>query len=425
MLFHHFNGPNNNNNNQNNQDIIYFKKLCREMKLTAFPNHRYIVPRDWFDRIMNNNDLIPLNNQQFLDDNKTKLKDFIDERNMVLIIYEIMNFIHSTFLYDNIIEAKIIINEEGATVINEVKIMNYHEFLEPDFRTNNKYPINDSYLKYPQFQLLIDGENPPKEKESDLISKTTSNDNDTQSAISNSKYIYNPDGKEMFILDSFPKKYFNPIGIINKSIYCYMISCLQVLLSIPEMNYYFLHKKYKKKEQKTLICDDFSDFISLYQYFQKNKKQMDLPPSIYSICHSFLQKGIMQDSEEFFNLFLKSLKDELNPKIINKNNNSDITKNNMENIWINYRKENCSFIDSLFNGLLRSTIICDKCHNESYSYEPFIDLAIPIPKKNKSILSCLNMHFDFEALDCDFFCENCKNNTSVSLIIYIIINLIR
>ena len=85
MLFHHFNGPNNNNNNQNNQDIIYFKKLCREMKLTAFPNHRYIVPRDWFDRIMNNNDLIPLNNQQFLDDNKTKLKDFIDERNMVLI----------------------------------------------------------------------------------------------------------------------------------------------------------------------------------------------------------------------------------------------------------------------------------------------------------------------------------------------------
>ena len=59
------------------------------------------------------------------------------------------------------------------------------------------------------------------------------------------------------------------------------------------------------------------------------------------------------------------------------------------------------------------------------SYEPFIDLAIPIPKKNKSILSCLNMHFDFEALDCDFFCENCKFNTSVSLIIYIIINLIR
>ena len=47
-----------------------------------------------------------------------------------------------------------------------------------------------------------------------------------------------------------------------------MISCLQVLLSIPELNYYFLYKKYKSSDQKTLICDDYSDFISLYKYFE-------------------------------------------------------------------------------------------------------------------------------------------------------------
>ena len=195
-----------------------------------------------------------------------------------------------------------------------------------------------------------------------------------------------------------------------------MISCLQVLLSIPELNYYFLFKKYKKAEQKTLICDDYSDFISLYQYFQKNQKQMELPPSIYKICHSFLQKGIMHDSEEFFILFLKSLKDEINPAIISKNNNNlDDNKKNMDNIWIKYRKENYSFIDSIFSGLLRSTIICNKCQFESYNYEPFMDLAIPIPNKNKSIMSCLNINFDFENLDCNFHCENCKNNTSVSI----------
>ena len=31
-----------------------------------------------------------------------------------------------------------------------------------------------------------------------------------------------------------------------------MISCLQVLISIPELNYFFLYKKYKKQDQKTL-----------------------------------------------------------------------------------------------------------------------------------------------------------------------------
>ena len=426
MLFPPFFGLYNNNNKSNNyitnkvenQDVIYFKKLCREIRSTAFPNNRYIIPRDWFDRLMNNNDIIPLNNKQFLNANQTYLKDFMDERNIVLIIYEIMNFIHSSFLYDYIIEAKISISDDGFVIINQVKIMNYNNFIEPDFRYNDKYPIKDSYLKYPQFQLLINEESEEKIsklKESDLVSKRSSN-NDIKSIVSNSKYIYHSEMNQIFVLDLFEKTYLNPIGIINKSIYCYMISCLQVLLSIPELNYFFLFKKYKTNDKKTLICDDYSDFISLYKNFLKNQKYMKLPSSIYSICHTFLQKGIMQDVEEFFILLLKSMKDELNPNIISKNNNnSDNYKNSINDIWLNYRKENYSFIDSLFSGLLRSTIICNKCRYESYNYEPFMDLAIPIPKKNKSIITCLNINFDFENLDCNFHCENCKNKTSVSI----------
>ena len=55
------------------------------MKSTVFPNIRYIIPFDWFDNIINYNNIIPLNNSQFLNDDKTALKDFIDERNIVLI----------------------------------------------------------------------------------------------------------------------------------------------------------------------------------------------------------------------------------------------------------------------------------------------------------------------------------------------------
>ena len=423
MLFQHnayyYNNNNTNiiskkNSNKNNQDIIYFKKICREMKTTLFPNARYIIPRYWFDEIMNHNLINPLNNVQFLNQNKTFLKETIDERNIVIIIYEIMNYIHSTFLYDYIIEAKTIFNNSGIIIIKDIKVMGYHEFIEPDFRNGEKYKVNESYLKYPLFQISINN-NKNKEKKKDIISST---ENESTSIISKNKYNYNPESKELFVLDIFEKIYIEPIGIINKSIYCYMISCLQILLSIPELNYYFLHKKYKNSEQKTLICDDFSDFISLYKYSEKNHEtKIDLPSSIYEISNTFLQRGVMNDCQEFFILFLKSIQEELNLKSNIQNHINYRDKgNDIEKIWMKYRKENYSFVDGLFTGLMRSTVICDKCNGKSYNYEPFMDLSVPIPKKNKSIIKCLDTYFDFEKIDCNYNCDQCNLKTNVSII---------
>ena len=194
-----------------------------------------------------------------------------------------------------------------------------------------------------------------------------------------------------------------------------MISCFQVLLSIPELNYYFLYKKYKISSQKSLICDDFSDFISLYKYFQKiHRTKIDFPPSIYNICHSILPREVMNDCEEFLILFLKIIREELNIQIDDKIN-IEIGNSN-EKIWENYRIKNYSFIDGLFAGLLRSKVICKECKKETYSYDTFMDLAIPIPKKNKSIITCLNQYLDAENLDNDYLCEKCNKRTSVSLL---------
>ena len=414
MLFHR--NSYNENTINNNPNIIYFKKICREMKSTVFPSSRYIIPRDWFDNIINNNNIILLNNSQFLNDDKTTLNDFIDERNIVLIIYEIMNFIHSTFLYDFIIEVEIYENNNDIAFIKDVKVMGNNEFIEPEngYRNSNN-TIKNSYMKYPQFQFAFNNDFQFKEKQSEIISKS---DNESVSIISNSKYIYNSTTNKFFDLNIFGKKYIEPIGIKNKSLYCYMISCLQVLISIPELNYFFLYKKYKKQDQKTLMCDDFSDFISLYKYFQKtNQTCIELPSSIYNICHSILQKDVMNDSEEFLILFLKLIQEELKTKIKNENNvNNKENKIDIEKLWMNYRNNNNSFIDGLFTGIIRSTVICNSCKNETYNFEPFMDLSVPIPKKNKSIMQCLNEYFNYENLDCNYHCEKCKLVTSVSLI---------
>ena len=307
-------------------------------------------------------------------------------------------------------------NNNDIAFIKDVKVMRNNEFIEPEngYRNSNN-TIKNSYMKYPQFQFAFNNDFQFKEKQSEIISKS---DNESVSIISNSKYIYNSTTNKFFDLNIFGKKYIEPIGIKNKSIYCYMISCLQVLISIPELNYFFLYKKYKKQDQKTLICDDFSDFISLYKYFQKtNQTCIELPSSIYNICHSILQKDVMNDSEEFLILFLKSIQEELKTKIKNENNiNNKEIKIDIEKLWMNYRNNNNSFIDGLFTGFIISSVICNSCKNETYNFEPFMDLSVPIPKKNKSIVQCLNEYFNYENLDCNYHCEKCKLVTSVSLI---------
>ena len=65
----HYNTSNSHNFQQYNQAISDLKKYCRETKTTLFPSKRYIIPRDWFDYIMNNsnyNQIYYINNSQFL-----------------------------------------------------------------------------------------------------------------------------------------------------------------------------------------------------------------------------------------------------------------------------------------------------------------------------------------------------------------------
>ena len=410
------------------------------MKETLFPFKRYIIPRDWFDYIMNNsnfNDIPPINNVRFLNSSCMNLKNNIDERKVVLLIFELMNYIHKMFLIDYIIQANISIDKDNILNINNIQVFDNNEFNETNVSLNKcNTKINETYLKYPHFQIFVSkGSDCSTSKkvsinERELISR---NDKETISTFSNTKYSFKEDSSlSSFNLDLYKKLTLIPLGLKNPSFYCYMNCCLQIFLSIPELNYYFLHKKYKQEQNhKTLICDDISDFISLYQYFQSLKEtQMELPPTMFNICHSLVPKGIMNDCEEFFFLLLKSLQEELNSSVIHKNcqngNNEGIEELDMQKRWKLYREMNSSFIDSIFTGYIRSTVICNTCNKSSFNYEPFMNLSVPIPKSDKSINRCINIYFEIETINCDYHCYNCNNTTSVSFIfnniIYFIID---
>ena len=188
-----------------------------------------------------------------------------------------------------------------------------------------------------------------------------------------------------------------------------MICILQALLSIPELNYYFLSKIYlinNLNENDTIICDAFHDFIKSYLF---GKKCIEIPTPLKRICIQLLGGMRMHDCQEFFVCFLEALQEELNNK-----EKLNIPENaSWEQKWILYRKVNNSFIDSIFTGLMRSCVQCKKCNFKSYTYDPFIDLSVSI-NKNKNLEKCLKQYFENEKIDCEYKCDNCKQISKVS-----------
>ena len=361
----------------------------------------------------NNNNIHPINNSQFLNTLHNELNENIDERKIVLLIYELMKYINNTFILDYIIEADISLdsNNDNKVFINNIKVYNRSDFNATNVPLpRNQTSVNDSYLKYPHFQLLINNQNKMELNQNQNINK------ENLLSAQNNEYSFNEEmSYKSFNLESYKKIMLNPIGLKNPSIYCYMNCCLQILLSIPELNYFFLYKKYKENEDnKALICDDYSNFIALYAHYEKNKQSyMELPRTMFDISNTLVQKGLMNDCEEFLFQFLKSMQEELNIK--NKFYRSANEDDNIQKRWLLYREVNSSFIDSLFTGFIRSTVICNNCNNSSFNYEPFMNLSVPIPKSNKSVKKCLNTYFEVENINCDYHCDNCKRNTDVSM----------
>ena len=219
-------------------------------------------------------------------------------------------------------------------------------------------------------------------------------------------------------MSDFPGETISPVGLINPNIYCFMICILQTLLSIPELNYYFLNQFFLgyDKEEKNIndmsVCIAFHNFIKSYLM---GKKYITIHKQLFRICNHLLGGMRMHDSQEFFVCFLDAIQKELNS-----NEKCNIPeKANMEERWVMYRKINNSFIDSIFTGLMRSTVQCKKCKYKSYTYDPFIDLSVSI-NKYKILEKCLKQYFENEKIDCEYKCEHCKNVAKVCNFLFLI-----
>jgi hypothetical protein len=211
-------------------------------------------------------------------------------------------------------------------------------------------------------------------------------------------------------LEGFKTNDLNPKGLYNPSVYCFMNTCMQCLASIPELNHYFgtgQFTKEKKSKKDPQACQALKEFVNSYE---NSSGSLKAPSSIYKVCHSFLTANTQHDCQEFLRRFLTKIQEELNWD--KKYTIPD--KASLEQAWNIYREINPSFVDSLFTGLMRSSVICNLCGHKSDTYDPFMDISVPIKKKPvESIESCLDYYFAKEHIDCEYKCSSCKKKTSV------------
>ena len=184
-------------------------------------------------------------------------------------------------------------------------------------------------------------------------------------------------------------------GSVNLGNTCFMNSSIACISNCTELTYFFLSEQYKKELNennkyglKGKLAQSWYEL--LYKYWIENNDTGNPRDLKYIIGEKDPRfRGYsQQDSNEFINIFLDTLNEDLNfsdeKKYIelNEKNSEETDEQCAKRFWEANLIRNDSVITDLFCGLFKSTITCPKCNWVSVTFEPFYSINLPL-KENK------------------------------------------
>ena len=224
-------------------------------------------------------------------------------------------------------------------------------------------------------------------------------------------------------------------GLKNIGNTCFMNCILQCLSHTLPLRDLFVSNEYKK-HLKTKGDLSYAFKCTMYELWMSSSTldsyaPHDLKRMVGIVAPRFYGYN-QHDAQEFMRFLLNELHEEINKANV-KGRLSPGDDETLQEACERYLTWENSKISELFSGMLRSEVCCSVCRHRSIVYDPFMDLALPIPKSKSTssrtyipsvsydtstqpavkLDACMQVFTKEETLDEEErpYCNKCKNMT--------------
>jgi ubiquitin C-terminal hydrolase len=216
------------------------------------------------------------------------------------------------------------------------------------------------------------------------------------------------------------------VGIQNMGNTCYSNSTLQLLRASPEWNAFCLTQNFVERLEHLPEENTYKRVLLAYQDILKSLWSAHKPAyvrplgfisevrkAVQGTVYEMFGIPIPNDSHEYLVYLLDSFHEAMKtqePSYVEKPIQEDATKHEKmiimaENGWNRFVSKQSSEVVHLFFGMIRKTIQCTNCQNNSYQWEVFNSLKIPC--EGETFHDWIRNEVKESEIE-DYQCEKCK-----------------